>query len=399
MNEDDDHSIGLRAALAGNLPDWRAPAETLARQRIMPLLPHLRGVNHLIVLPSQALMGVPVEALIAAFPEGAPRPVVSYAPSGSMLARLSAPRSQPSAPPRLLAVGDPALPQSVVSGLVPTPPYCGIVNKAVAPKIAAVRGIRSQRVAADVLKPAHRGESYIPLPGTRREVEAIAALFPRGNATTLLDREATESHLQRLAASGELKSYRFVHLATHGKSNASVALWSALFLPPESRALSPQADLAEREEALDGQITAEQIVRTWELDADLVVLSACESGLGPDVDGEGYLGFAQALFVKGARSVVLSQWRVDDTATALLMSRFYQNLLGKRDGLHNPLPKAKALDEAKEWLRGLSIAGVGTELGRIERGAPRSKQGEPVSGRPFEHPYYWAAFILIGDPN
>src|SRR5204863_5736568 len=104
------------------------------------------------------------------------------------------------------------------------------------------------------------------------------------------------------------------------------------------------ADPAAVESAPDGRVTAEQIVRTWDLDADLVVLSACESGLGRYAGGEGYLGFAQALFVRGARSLILSQWRVDDQATALLMTRFYQNLLGRRAGLTSPLPKAQALD-------------------------------------------------------
>ena len=151
---------------------------------------------------------------------------------------------------------------------------------------------------------------------------------------------------------------------------------------------------------------------TWELDADLVVLSACESGLGRYAGGEGYLGFAQALFVKGARSLVLSQWKVDDKATALLMARFYQNLLGRRPGLSQPLPKAEALDEAKRWLRGLTEGEVGPALEALPRGevGPLATAGaapplekaavEAAAGpRPFAHPYYWAAFILIGDPN
>ena len=61
---------------------------------------------------------------------------------------------------------------------------------------------------------------------------------------------------------------------------------------------------------------------------------------GTDLGGDGYLGFAQVLFKAGARSLVLSLWKVDDDATALLMQRFYQNLLGKRPGLPGPLPRA-----------------------------------------------------------
>ena len=79
----------------------------------------------------------------------------------------------------------------------------------------------------------------------------------------------------------------------------------------------------------------------------MVTLSACQTGLGPYRGGEGYLGFAQALFLAGGRSLVLSLWKVDDTATALLMRRFYEGLLGRRAGLDRPLPKAEALREAK----------------------------------------------------
>jgi CHAT domain-containing protein len=142
-------------------------------------------------------------------------------------------------------------------------------------------------------------------------------------------------------------------------------------------------------------------VNTWDLDADLVVLSACESGLGRYAGGEGYVGFAQALFVKGARSVLLSQWKVSDRATSLLMERFYQNLLGKRPGPSAPLPKAEALREAKEWLGRLSDG----DLADVERGAVQKLPGKPVeaprataAGR-YAHPYYWAGFILVGDPN
>jgi CHAT domain len=98
-------------------------------------------------------------------------------------------------------------------------------------------------------------------------------------------------------------------------------------------------------------------------------------------------------------SLVLSLWEVDDRATSLLMTRFYQNWLGRRKGMGKPMTKAGALREAKEWLRGLSAAEVGSELDNISRGDPRSKVGEPVAGERFDHPRYWAAFILIGDPS
>jgi tetratricopeptide (TPR) repeat protein len=466
-------------ALATNAPGWRDLATAVARQRLGPLVPHLAGVRQLIVLPSPSLAAVPVEALVEALPEISPRPVVSYAPSGSMFARLGAPRSRPPGPARLLALGDPAFPRPAPSGPPPTPPDHGIAILAVAPNgtadlfglkagdvlleyngkvlkspgdLAVVpagdRGIRvpitlwrdgevrsleiaagplgirsnpnrpaaqvvlAQRAAAAVLHPGARGEALASLPGTRREVQALAALFPKDQVTTLMGPDATESNLQQLARSGALKNYRFLHLATHGKANRSVALSSAVFLAAEPDGPSASADPAAPESAPDGEITAEQIVRTWELDAELVVLSACESGLGVAAGGEGYLGFAQPLFAKGARSLVLSLWKVDDRATALLMTRFYQDLLGRRAGLSGPLPKAEALDEARRWLRGLTAEEVGGELAALDRGPVRplaqvdgpapldpSSRPRPTGVRPYAHPYYWASFILIGDPR
>jgi CHAT domain-containing protein len=153
--------------------------------------------------------------------------------------------------------------------------------------------------------------------------------------------------------------------------------------------------------AYDGRLTAAQILRTWKLDAELVTLSACQTGLGKYAGGEGYLGFAQALFLAGGRSLVLSLWQVDDNATALLMTRFYQNVLGRRKGLDQPLAKAEALREAKAWLRGLSAKDVDRELAQLPRGQERERPSAPGirEGHPYDHPYYWAAFILIGDPR
>jgi CHAT domain-containing protein len=114
---------------------------------------------------------------------------------------------------------------------------------------------------------------------------------------------------------------------------------------------------------------------------------------------------------KGARSVLLARWKVDDSATALLMIRFYENLLGKRAGLKAPLSKAEALHEAKQWLRTLSREEAHKRLGQLLDGLPRSERGSlrpalparkaegAKEERPFAHPYYWAAFVLLGDPR
>jgi len=163
----------------------------------------------------------------------------------------------------------------------------------------------------------------------------------------------------------------------------------------------------------DGRLSVREIQRGWELKAELVTLSACETALGPDAGGEGFVGFTQALLMSGARSVCLSLWKVDDTATALLMQRLYANLLGRRTGLSQPLPKAAALAEAKGWLRGLNRDEVAKLAASLSGGEARSKGAAkrneaapalnvtagPGDDHPYAHPYFWAAFVLVGDPD
>ena len=109
--------------------------------------------------------------------------------------------------------------------------------------------------------------------------------------------------------------------------------------------------------------------------------------------------------------MVVSLWKVDDTATALLMCRFYQNLLGHYETSRGPypagyaMPKAEALGEAKGWLRHLTLDQVRKLTGRLDGGEVRGRVRERPSAdefspqyRPYASPYYWAAFILIGDP-
>jgi len=411
---------------------------------------------------------VPVEALLAGDP--GPELAVSYAPSASMFARLARTSDQGREAPSLLAVGDPAYPPPEAEGPAPTPPAAGIAVLRVEPNgLADLYGIRpgdvlleyngtklaraddlkevpaeagakripvklwrdgesrtievgagklriqidpkrkpaevvlALRTAAAVMRPLTRGEFLARLPGTRREVEAIAALFPSDRARTLLGDQATESAMVNLAARGELKNYRYLHFATHGRADETIAYNSALLLAPDpDRSAGPTAL------ETDGRITAQQIVNTWVLDADLVVLSGCETALGRATASEGYLGFTQALFARGARSVVLSLWAVDDRATSLLMARFYANLLGRRPGLKKPMPKSEALHEAKTWLRSLKEDQVSPTLEELQRGGPRPlvtasspprSRTEEKGHRPYSHPNYWAAFILVGDPG
>jgi CHAT domain-containing protein/tetratricopeptide (TPR) repeat protein len=473
----------LRATLvsrSGN--DWRSLAGAFARQRLVPLEPHLKDVKRVIVVNSPGLAGLPVEVLFRARTQARQAaPVVSYAPSASMFAYLASRKPAQPGPDTLLAVGDPHFASPKKPESLPAPPVHGVLvthveydrkvpdgiergdvvlsyrgyrittpgsfrdtnleiarksrsNPASQPPPLRATVWREGRVKELVLDPhprklsiderpvreavaalrnsdqpivASRAETWQRLPGTRREVKAVAGLFPHGRATTLLGDQARESVVQDMARSGKLKGFRYLHFATHGRDDPASAYHTALLFAPDlDRSADPLAVDA------DGEITAEQIARTWDLDAELVVLSACETALGKRAGGEGFLGFAQPLLAKGARSLVLSLWRVDDKATSLLMARFYQNLLGQRPGLSKPMLKALALHEAKEWLRNLTQDEVGNELAALDRGPERplvkpsrpaageaSSSSKPLGVRTYSHPYYWAAFILIGDPS
>jgi serine/threonine protein kinase/tetratricopeptide (TPR) repeat protein len=373
----------VRSALADRSDvtrgSWKDSMHRLYGQRLAPLEPYLgekdglRAVRQLIVLPADVMAGIPVEALTDRF-------TISYAPSGTTFAWLQE-RGEFAGGGQagmhsssLLAVGDPAF--------------------------------RNVEPGDTKSEPSARSEtSFTRLPATGKEIRALSRVFAHANV--LLGSEASEKNLERMAAAGELRNYRFIHFATHGLVDNRRALNSALILaqerPPDSRPALPGKG------ADDGRLTAEEILRHWQLDADLVTLSACETALGKESGGEGYLGFSQALFLAGARATVLSLWRVDDRAAALLMTRFYENMLGTPDGSATHATKAAALAEAKHWLRGLSALDVERLTSDLPKGLPFGTRGVrkeapkgAVSGsapRPFEHPYYWAAFILIGDPR
>jgi tetratricopeptide (TPR) repeat protein len=461
--EEEGLSQGLQVELNPETTKGKAGplAEALARQRLEPLKGHLAGLKRLVVVNSPGLAGVPVEVLMAVRPDPTwDGIVVSYVPSASMFAYLVGRPVPHDRPAKFLAVADPAYLEPKDDAPAPEPPGSGLAVARVTPngnadlnglregdvllsyggtelkqagdlktiasdgpKSVAVRYwregmareaevaagplgvtidprpasafVRARRESAHVLL-GMRGGARARLPGTRREVEAIVGLFPAGEASTILGPNACESTVQGLARSGKLKGYRYLHFATHGESDPRFAYRTALILAPDP---DTSADPSALE--TDGTITAEQIARTWELDADLVVLSACESGLGRNAGAEGYLGFAQPLFARGARSLVLSQWKVDDDATALLMARFYRNLLGKREGLKAPLPKAEALAEAKRWLRGADRSEVGTALSALPRGTivrREAVKSEPTA-HPYEDPTYWAGFVLVGAPD
>jgi tetratricopeptide (TPR) repeat protein len=450
--------------------DLKPLLDQLRAQRLAPLAKALgmttdglTPARRLVVLPSRAVAGIPIEALLA--PDDTM--TVSYAPSGTVLKCLRE-RPRPDRYVGLLALGDPVYAQPDNSSGPKPVPDCGLMLNVVARgsnaashglkdgdillaynghslsknddlkvvaegdkpipvevwrngvflrrdlapgKLGAVidprpapEAIADQRKLHQILAAARSGgEDFAPLPGTRREVEALAGLFKTENlpVSALLGTEASESELDRRAAAGELKNFAFIHLATHGEIDEAIPQRSAVILT-QTGLPDPLDQVLNHKPVFDGRLLVREIQRAWDLKAELVTVSACNTALGREAGGEGFVGFTQALLMSGARSVCLSLWKVDDTATALLMTRFYQNMLGKRPGLSKPMPKAEALGEAKKWLRGLTVeeAGVAeSKLPQVSRGEPRPLKGTPVSVHPYEHPHFWAAFVLVGDPD
>lgn len=355
--------------------ETRDTARILWKERLAPLERAMKGVAHLIVIPSGAMLGVPVEALLDETDSYVGDIiVVSYAPSATVHAWSSerARRDRPGESDKTaLLVGDPPYNRNHLGS--------GAEDQLV----TRIRSVADDQVLfRGVLSGNRDALARLPrIPGTRKEVTAINKMF--SESLTLLGSQATEQELVRMALSGGLEQYDVLHFATHAltddeRPDRSALIFSQVDLPDEL-----DAALA-GERIYDGKVTAKEIVREWELDADLVTLSGCQTALGKAVGGEGYIGLAHAFLQVGARSLLVSLWDVEDKATSLLMQRFYENYtgtyhddrLGRRG---EPMPKAQALAEAKRWLCAYTDP----------------TEWEP----PYAHPYYWAGFVLIGDPS
>ncbi len=187
-------------------------------------------------------------------------------------------------------------------------------------------------------------QEFVALPESRNEVETIAADFPQPS-TVLLGDHATETEFKRLP----LSHFRVIHLALHGYADSEFPDRSALVFAPEN----PPVD--------DGLLQVREI-RRLPLNASLVTLSACDTGIGP-VGEEGVANIVNAFIEAGTQSVVSTLWELEDHATAQFMVDFYRQL-DNGDG------KAEALRQAK--------------LDMLHSGAP---------------PYYWAGFELVGEPS
>jgi CHAT domain-containing protein/tetratricopeptide (TPR) repeat protein len=320
-----------------------AAARDLGRMLLGPVAERL-GRKRLVVIADGALQYVPFAALPAPLAGRAAVPLVVdheivHEPSASALAVLRRELAGRSAAAKAVAV---------------------LADPVFDPQDARVTGARKAAAAADpplgaALQRAFEagtqgaGTRLPRLPFARREAQAIAAAARPGEAMTALDFRAS----RQVATSGELARYRIVHFATHGLLDAARPELSGLVLSLVDQQGRPQ----------DGFLRLHDIYNLH-LQAQLVVLSACQTGLGQEIKGEGLVGLTRGFLYAGAAQVVASLWHVDDAATAELMRRFYADMLRK---------------------------------GARPAAALRAAQVAMLREDAWRSPYYWAGFVAQGE--
>jgi len=191
-------------------------------------------------------------------------------------------------------------------------------------------------------------QDLCPLPEAETEIAEVAAAVRSKVKKIFVGRDADEKTFKALAP-----AYATIHLATHGVLDNRDPLYSHLLLT------KTDGDVEN-----DGSLEAREII-SMHLNADLAVLSACETGNGRISPGEGVIGMSWAFFVAGTRSMLVSQWRVNSASTSELMKNFYQALARQANTDH----KSEALRQASLHL---------------------------LKDPRYRHPFYWAGFVLVG---
>lgn len=341
------HHHMARSSETGALETARASAAALGRGILGPMVDHLEARRWWIVadgalqyVPFAALPD-PREATIPASPLLARHEIVTL-PSLSILELLRRDLEvRPPAPKLLAVLADPVFD--------PDDPRVSVASPSVRPPPEEEPRVDPPR-AGD----PPRAEDPLAATGfrrllhSRREGEAVLALVPAGDRFQAFDFAANRQTVE----SGVLADYRWIHFATHGVLHSRHPELSGIVLSRVDAAGRP----------LQGILRAHEIY-LLDLPADLVVLSACQTALGPEIRGEGVLGLTRGFMAAGASSVMVSLWNVRDQATSILMQRFYRAMV---QGAQAP-PAAL-------------------------RSAQLSMLAEPR----WSAPYYWAGFVLQG---
>jgi CHAT domain-containing protein len=297
-----------------------APARELYALLIEPVERDIAGADGLLVVPDDSLWSVPFAALV----DGRGRFLVEskatfYASSMTAWSSIEDGRKRAkSAPVSLLAIANPTL-------------------DAAAGKVAAS---------------FYRSATLGPLPDAEHEVDALRTFYDRRQSVVLKRDLATEARTKVA-----LHDATVVHFATHAILDDANPMYSRLMLARDGNAVE------------DGWLESWEVARL-DLNADLVVLAACETARGGARGGEGVVGLSWSFFLAGASSTLASQWKVASDSTAGFMIAFHRSL--RAPAINPALHKAQAVRDA---------------------------QLQCIRNKRTSHPFYWAPFVLLGDPS
>ncbi|MEG4489949.1 CHAT domain-containing tetratricopeptide repeat protein, partial [Microcoleus sp. D3_18_C4] len=335
----------ITSPIQRDIPQQVAQASANLGQVILQPVAAQLGNKRLLIVPDGVLHYTPFQALTLAQTAGQNTNVpliveheIITLPSASSLAILRQNYGDRKPPGRTLAIlADPVFSPEDER-------IKGKITQATTEKLEANNlGLNRSLRASNRQWPPER------LPFTRQEAQTISSLFPSASTRQILDFDASRT----TATDGNLVNYQIIHFATHGLANSKNPELSGIVM----------SIVDDKGNLVNGFLRLTDIFNL-KLAANLVVLSACQSGMGQNVKGEGMVGLTRGFMYAGAQRVAVSLWSVDDEGTAVLMQKFYQKMLQQK------LAPAAAL---------------------------RAAQMEMMQEEKWKSPYYWAAFTLQGE--
>ena len=329
-----------------NIPQKVAEASANLGQMILQPAAAQLGNKRLLIVPDGVLHYTPFQALTLAQTRGKNTNVpliveheIITLPSASSLAILRQNYGDRKPPSRTLAIlADPVFSPDDER-------IKGKITQATTEKLEA----NNLGLNQSLLHASNRGWPPERLPFSRQEAQTISSLFPSASSSQKIDFDANRT----TATNGSLANYQIVHFATHGFANSKNPELSGIVM----------STVDDKGNLVNGFLRLTDIFNL-KLAANLVVLSACQTGRGQNVKGEGMVGLTRGFMYAGAQRVAVSLWNVDDEGTSVLMQKFYQKMLQQK------LAPAAAL---------------------------RAAQIEMMQQEKWQSPYYWAAFTLQGE--
>ena len=349
-----DRGIGIAATAPADAAAFISASNALYKAILEPVASGFAD-KRLLIVADGALNYIPFEVLLKSSDPGDFSSLgyliktneIVYSPSASVVGAIRQQRTKATGK-SMLIVADPVFNSNDARARKATPSTTD----------AEVRGIGIQSALADVAgdtgAPPQKMEGLplARLAGTRVEADQISKLAKTSGAQAdlWLDLDANEDNL----VTRDISKYRIIHVATHGLLNAERPQFTGVVLSLVGN------------KSNDGFLRTDEVFNLH-LGGPLVVLSACETGLGKEKRGEGVMGLTRAFMYAGAPTVGVSLWSVADRSTAELMTDFYRRLLTANDA--------------------------------SSTSALRAAQLAMISGKKYSAPFFWAPFVLIGDWN